>query len=329
MDKRQCTLQVCFRPTGGQPKIGIIFRGTGKRISADEKEAYHPDVDIYFQENAWADTNVSVEWVKRALTESVKDDERFVLFCDNLTGQVSSEFKEAVAKLGGVVWYGLPGATDLWQPVDAGYAQILKVLIGQAQRKWLDDEENAEKWYGHESSFSAKERRILITHWVGEAYKKLAGSEYDNLRLRVWQKTGCLMTADGSEDGLIKPEGLKSYIVPPPALLEPSVSLPQAEEISVIGEDRVVDEAGPNEQEEQEDNLSESEVMEDKYEDRDFSDKLVGSKVTALYENGWFTGTIEYYNAKLKEYKVNYLDNTSDFVSPDDFDGVEVILEQL
>ena len=40
-------------------------------------------------------------------------------------------------------------------------------------------------------------------------------------------------------------------------------------------------------------------------------------------------GTIEYYNAKLKEYKVNYLDNTSDFVSPDDFDGVEVILEQL
>ena len=25
----------------------------------------------------------------------------------------------------------------------------------------------------------------------------------------------------------------------------------------------------------------------------------------------------------------NYLDNTSDFVSPNDFDGVEVILEQL
>ena len=34
-------------------------------------------------------------------------------------------------------------------------------------------------------------------------------------------------------------------------------------------------------------------------------------------------------NTKLKEYKVNYLDDTSDFVSPDDFDGVEVILERL
>ena len=70
-----------------------------------------------------------------------------------------------------------------------------------------------------------------------------------------------------------------------------------------------MDEAGPNEQEEQDYHLSsESEVLEDKYEDRDFSDKLVGRKVTALYENGWFTGTIEYYNSKLREYKVNYLE---------------------
>jgi len=31
----------------------------------------------------------------------------------------------------------------------------------------------------------------------------------------------------------------------------------------------------------------------------------------------------------LGEWKVNYHDNIWDFVSPDDFDGVEVILEQL
>ena len=34
-------------------------------------------------------------------------------------------------------------------------------------------------------------------------------------------------------------------------------------------------------------------------------------------------------NSKLREYKVNRLDSISDFVSPDDFDGVEVILKQL
>ena len=42
LDKRQCTLQICFRPEGQQPKIAIIFRGKGKRISQDEKDAWHP-----------------------------------------------------------------------------------------------------------------------------------------------------------------------------------------------------------------------------------------------------------------------------------------------
>ena len=40
-------------------------------------------------------------------------------------------------------------------------------------------------------------------------------------------------------------------------------------------------------------------------------------------------GTLYFNKSKLREYKVNYLENTSDFVSPDDFDDVEVILEQL
>ena len=40
---------------------------------------------------------------------------------------------------------------------------------------------------------------------------------------------------------------------------------------------------------------------------------------------------IQYFKkSKLREYKVSYLDNTYDFVSPDDFDCVDVIiLEQL
>ena len=34
-------------------------------------------------------------------------------------------------------------------------------------------------------------------------------------------KTGCLITADGSEDHPIKPEGIPEYQVPPPSLVEP------------------------------------------------------------------------------------------------------------
>lgn len=125
----------------------IIFRGTGKRISQDEKNAWHPDFDVYFQENAWADTKFSVEWIGRTLKPITKNENRFALFCDNLTAQITEDFKESVSKINGVCWYGLPNATDLWQPVDAGYAQLLKVLITQNHHTWLECEENAEKWY--------------------------------------------------------------------------------------------------------------------------------------------------------------------------------------
>ena len=52
-DKRQYTFQVAFCPERNQPRLTIASRGTGKRISQDEKLAWHPDVDIYFQQNAW------------------------------------------------------------------------------------------------------------------------------------------------------------------------------------------------------------------------------------------------------------------------------------
>ena len=48
-DKRQCSLNICFRPEGEQLRIAVIFRGQGKRISQVEKQAWHKNVDVYFQ----------------------------------------------------------------------------------------------------------------------------------------------------------------------------------------------------------------------------------------------------------------------------------------
>ena len=148
----------------------------GKRISEAEKLSWHPDVDVFFQLNAWADTKFCLGWVEKTLKSVVK--EHFVLFLDNLNSQTSDEFKEAVANLDGVCWYGVcwygvPGVTDIWQPVDAGYAELLKVKIRQEHYNWLDSDENTDKWYGLDQKISASDRRILITHWVGEAYKSL------------------------------------------------------------------------------------------------------------------------------------------------------------
>ena len=104
LDKRQCSLQVALRPEGLQPKLGIIFRGKG-RVSPEERAAYHKSVDVFFQDKAWADTTVSIDWINKTLSRVVDDEDLFVLFLDNLSGQCSDEFKESIASKGGVAWY--------------------------------------------------------------------------------------------------------------------------------------------------------------------------------------------------------------------------------
>ena len=64
--------------------------------------------------------------------------------------------KKQLQKKKGTVWYGLPNATDLWQPVDAGPGQLIKTLVGLAQTKWLEDDANSEVWYGHTQTLTAK-----------------------------------------------------------------------------------------------------------------------------------------------------------------------------
>ena len=207
--KRFCTLQICFWPTGEQPRIAIIFRGQGLRISAVEKKTWDPDVDVYFQKNAWADTVFYLEWAERTFEPFVnKGTGKFILFLDYLSAHVDSDFRDAVKALPGLAWFGEPGATDIWKPVDGGYASTLKALIRNELFNWLDDDENMKKRYDEDSHITASEKQILVTHWVGNAYHKLTSSKYHSFRWRMFKKTGCLITADRNEDKKIQIEGL-------------------------------------------------------------------------------------------------------------------------
>ena len=187
LDKRQCTLQVAFSAENNCIKIEIIFRGKGK-VKEVEKKAYHKSIDVYWQDNAWADTKMSCEWVEKTLKPAIPEGEEFVLICDNLAAQVSNDFKAAVRKINGIVYFGPPGATDIWQPVDAGYGYILKKLTAQAQDAWMELDENLDLWT--QGKLSASDRRILMTQWVGQAADKLQSSDYDHFRWRCFEKTG-------------------------------------------------------------------------------------------------------------------------------------------
>ena len=86
----------------------------------------------------------------------------------------------------------------------------------------------------------------LITKWDGNVYRQLNIPSFDKFRWRHFEKTGCLITADGSEDDKINPEGLPNYKVPPPIMLDPSTA-PPASSIDTENEDVFDDFEGENE----------------------------------------------------------------------------------
>ena len=56
--------------------------------------------------------------------------------------------------------------TDKIQSIDAGCGRMMKGKIGAAMETWLEEENNLDKW---QDRLSAKNRRILMNQWTGEA----------------------------------------------------------------------------------------------------------------------------------------------------------------
>ena len=196
LDKRQSTLQLCIRADREQNvKPALIFGGKG-RVATEDKEKYDR-VDMYFQQNAWMDEEVNMQWVQGTLIPGIGNDkEEKVLFVDNVDFQQSQQLHERGRNQINATVYMLPEHhTDKIQPIDAGCGRMMKVKIGAALETWLVEETNLDKW---QDRLSAKDRRIPMTQWTGELWSEL--SDDQTFFKGLFGKTGCLLTADGSDD---------------------------------------------------------------------------------------------------------------------------------
>ena len=101
-------------------------------------------VDADWQQNAWSDIQFSLEWIQNTLKAGTfyENRKKLVLFCENLFSQISDEFLEAVKNINGIVWFGVSGATDIWQSVDCGIWRKLKQLVSRIQSEWLEHDDN-------------------------------------------------------------------------------------------------------------------------------------------------------------------------------------------
>ena len=154
------------------------------------------------------DSQFNQEWVKRTLIPGIgTSPQEKVIFADNIGFQQEKGFHEMCRKEINAIIYLLPeNHTDKVQPIDAGFGKQMKAKIGEAMEEWLEEDENLDMWH---DSLSAKQRRILMTQWTGKARRKLSSDKMFAKKLFI--KTGCLMTADGSDDDMITPQGLEPY----------------------------------------------------------------------------------------------------------------------
>ena len=70
---------------------------------------------------------------------------------------------------------------------------------------WLEDDDNLERWESTErgTALSASDRRILLANWY---YKAVMKALQGDAKRKYFEHAGALLTADGTDDELIKLE---------------------------------------------------------------------------------------------------------------------------
>lgn len=205
-DKRMATITICVRLAGDkdnripQPFISIIFKGTGKRITAREREAWCPGVHVQFSAKAWTTAETIKEWADAFIDWVKKDTHKKpgepVLFMDNLGVQTDPAFRKHLMSGGVKPWYFPPNCTDMIQPVDRHLAVQVKKEMGRLlDDKLLEDEQFAEEYLGlADGTYPQWKCRVLLTHLLSKAWGNVCGKrDFGKLGL----ETGCVMPKAG------------------------------------------------------------------------------------------------------------------------------------
>lgn len=232
-DKRFCTVQVAVAASAevtATLPISVIFRGAGKVLTA-EQGGYDPRVHVGFQLKAWADSVYCESWLTTVLgpwLETHCPGQAFLLFCDSLKGQRRRSVIDRLHAMRGAACFGPPNKTDCWQPIDRGHiGAVLKMKIRALQEEWLMqlDATNKPNWERWERGLTAREKRTLVTWWVGEAWAELVGKHPDLIE-SAWKYTGCNMVIPDQE--------CQAKVIGSPVEIDPSVFLKPFDDIKYL-----------------------------------------------------------------------------------------------
>ncbi|CAE7947454.1 unnamed protein product [Symbiodinium sp. KB8] len=190
--KRYCTWDMAYSAdlTGPQPPAVLYFPGKG-RVSQLEKLSYHPDTKVVWTPKGYLNGEANKAWCEIWNSWKAENLEGPVLLTlDNVSCQKKRSFQRCLLKNGTVTLHGEPNATHVWQMIDRHVGRMHKKMLTDLQLEYLSDRDHFRGF----SKLSAMDRRILLSHWVGEVrqmyieqkvQQHLACASASGLRIRL------------------------------------------------------------------------------------------------------------------------------------------------
>ena len=154
LDNRQCSIQLTFHTRGVQPKILVIYRGTGKRISQAEQDINIDGGSIFFQKKAWSDRQVWLHWDETFLKDNLDEHhvcsdgtrEYTLQLYDNLDGHIFLSFIKLNHVCCSFCHFLPKNMTYNLALTDDGLVSLINYWIGIFLGQWIWEDNNIDYW---------------------------------------------------------------------------------------------------------------------------------------------------------------------------------------
>ena len=140
------------------------------------------------------------QWITNSWKPNVKEESLLVL--DVHKAQKTENIKLLLKQCSTVPIFVPAGCIGIVQPLNVCINAPFKKKVDTAATKHLND--NLEKYLN--GKFTAGERRVLLTKWVGQAWEEV--SQNEAAIVRSFKKCGISVAGDGSEDFQINMKAL-------------------------------------------------------------------------------------------------------------------------
>ncbi|KAJ3454068.1 hypothetical protein MRS44_018700 [Fusarium solani] len=205
--KRQATLVLYIFADGvTRLKPKIIFHGAAPprgRIHEEEGYLYSPDVTVAFNETAYNNEELFLDWIQQELPTAIEEKKDFLLVMDvatfHKTKPVTTELKSKNVTRALIP----PGCTSLVQPLDTAINRVIKDYLREETELYIENREKE-----GEKEWTPRDKRVMTTWVVARAVERL--SQRPELVEKAFLNCGISIRADGSQDHLIRIKDISS-----------------------------------------------------------------------------------------------------------------------